>query len=188
MSTREKILESATRLLQTRAYHGFSFQDIADEVGIRKPSLYHHFSSKDKIAMAILHRSKDVILNELEKVQGKSPVEQLHTYFALFRMVQAGGQRMCPGGSFAATWDAVSPELQSEVRKFIRFHLDWLEENLEAGKDAGEYLFACSAKVQAQFITSCIQGAITTARLTGNSRIFDNVMDNLKASIIIKSH
>ncbi len=186
MNTRDKILESASRLLQTRAYHGFSFQDIADEVGIRKPSLYHHFSSKDDIAKAILHKSKHAIQNELEKVQGKSPVEQLLTYFALFRMVQAGGQRMCPGGSFASTWDAVSPELQSEVRKFILFHLDWLEENLEAGKSAGEYLFTCPAKVQAQVITACIQGAIASARITGNSRIYDNVMDNLKASFISK--
>ena len=33
--------------MQTRSFHGFSFQDIADEIGVRKASLYHHFDSKD---------------------------------------------------------------------------------------------------------------------------------------------
>ena len=32
-------------------FHGFSFQDVADEVGIRKASLYHYFASK-----MMLHR------------------------------------------------------------------------------------------------------------------------------------
>ena len=43
MDTREKILNSAQGLIQTRSFHGFSFQDIANEVGIRKASLYHYF-------------------------------------------------------------------------------------------------------------------------------------------------
>ena len=43
MDTRTKILDSAQRLIQTRSFQGFSFRDIADEVGIRKASLYHHF-------------------------------------------------------------------------------------------------------------------------------------------------
>ena len=54
MNTRERILDSAQRLTQTRSFHGFSFQDIADEVGIRKASLYHHFDSKDDVAVAML--------------------------------------------------------------------------------------------------------------------------------------
>ena len=54
MDTRDKILNSAQRLIQTRSFHGFSFQDIADEVGIRKASLYHYFASKDDVALAVL--------------------------------------------------------------------------------------------------------------------------------------
>src|SRR4026207_1976617 len=52
MATREKILDAAQDLIQTRSFHGFSFQDIADRVGVRKPSLYHYFDSKDAIALA----------------------------------------------------------------------------------------------------------------------------------------
>ena len=54
---REKILNQPQRLVQTRSFHGFSFQDIADEVGIRKASLYHYFNSKDAVALAVLQRA-----------------------------------------------------------------------------------------------------------------------------------
>jgi len=54
MSTKQKILDAAQDLIQTRSFHGFSFQDMADKVGIRKASLYHHFDSKDAIALAVL--------------------------------------------------------------------------------------------------------------------------------------
>ena len=56
MSTRENILDAAQDLIQTRSFHGFSFQDVADRVGIRKASLYHHFDSKDAVALAVLER------------------------------------------------------------------------------------------------------------------------------------
>ena len=68
MDTRTKILDSAQRLIQTRSFHGFSFQDIADEVGIRKASLYHHFDSKDAVALAVLERAAEWVGAGMDKL------------------------------------------------------------------------------------------------------------------------
>jgi AcrR family transcriptional regulator len=49
MATLEEIITAAAKVFRTKGYHAASVQDIADEVGILKGSLYHHFDSKEEL-------------------------------------------------------------------------------------------------------------------------------------------
>ncbi|MFT4125422.1 MAG: TetR/AcrR family transcriptional regulator [Gordonia sp. (in: high G+C Gram-positive bacteria)] len=53
-TAREEILDAAAELFTTRGYAGTSTRRIADAVGIRQASLYHHFATKDDILTALL--------------------------------------------------------------------------------------------------------------------------------------
>ena len=58
---RDSILDEATRLFAEHGYEGASMADLAERVGLRKASLFHHFASKEDLRTAVLDR----LLNEV---------------------------------------------------------------------------------------------------------------------------
>jgi TetR/AcrR family transcriptional repressor of nem operon len=176
MSTREKILDAAQDLIQTRSFHGFSFQDVADRVGIRKASLYHHFDSKDAVALAVLERSADWVRTQLTKVDGEDPAARLERYFEMFRAIHGKGERMCPGGSFASVFGGVSSSVQSTLHRFTKLHLDLLESIIREGVERGQFQIKDQRpRDVAMQIFAGVQGALMIGRLTGDAHVIDAV-------------
>jgi TetR/AcrR family transcriptional regulator len=54
METRSAILHSACLLFSQRGYDAVGVQELVDAVGVAKPSLYHHFGSKQGVLEALL--------------------------------------------------------------------------------------------------------------------------------------
>ncbi len=65
---RETIIEAAIDLFNQNGYHATSMRDIARAIDIQKPSLYHHFDSKEDILLAILESGMDRLISELETI------------------------------------------------------------------------------------------------------------------------
>ncbi|HEY9312045.1 MAG TPA: helix-turn-helix domain-containing protein [Williamsia sp.] len=63
-TARDEIRDAAAELFTTRGYSGTSTRMIAEAVGIRQASLYHHFKTKDDILESLL---QDTVLVPLEQ-------------------------------------------------------------------------------------------------------------------------
>ena len=77
-SNRQKeIALAAVKLFEEKGYHATSVQDIADEVGLQKGSLYHYIHSKEDLLLHIAHEAISKFNQRLEKIlQSDIPAEQ----------------------------------------------------------------------------------------------------------------
>ncbi|MET4047532.1 MULTISPECIES: TetR/AcrR family transcriptional regulator [unclassified Rhodococcus (in: high G+C Gram-positive bacteria)] len=69
-TAREEILDASAELFTTRGYTNTSTRMIADAVGLRQASLYHHFSNKDDILDSLLSGTVDEPLAVGQGIQG----------------------------------------------------------------------------------------------------------------------
>ncbi|KRB68980.1 TetR/AcrR family transcriptional regulator [Noviherbaspirillum sp. Root189] len=178
--TREQVLTAARRLIQTRSYLGFSFQDVAAAVGVRKPSLYHHFPSKEALGTEVLRVAKEAFRCWAQSVADRTPVDQFDAYIHMYRNDIRAGERICPGGSFIAGWDCIEDELREAVREIRAEQVVWLTGVLGAMLPTGK----CTSPLASYVYASC-QGALITARMTGRVEDFEEIMTQVQHTLSI---
>lgn len=84
--TRQRIQEVARDLFLTRGVQRTSLQDIADKLGITKPALYYHFSSREDLVRSIvvpLIDEGEQFVTDHEKRDDTDARELLEGYFDL---------------------------------------------------------------------------------------------------------
>jgi TetR/AcrR family transcriptional regulator, transcriptional repressor for nem operon len=180
-STREQILAVARSLIETRSYLGFSFQDVADAVGIRKASLYHHFPTKEALGIAVIREATQLFKN-WEAAKVRTPKDALESYFRMYRNTLKAGSGMCPAGALTPGWDCINDELRQAVQELRNTQVLWLTGVLGALAPAGHKKGASAASMAAYVFSVC-QGALLASRMTGRAEDFDEAIAQLRSSL-----
>src|SRR5689334_16920449 len=63
--SKEAVLDAAQRLINQYGYAGFSMRDLAQQSGLAKATLYHHFEDKREIFLQVLQRDLAVVRDHL---------------------------------------------------------------------------------------------------------------------------
>ena len=66
ITVREHILQTATRLFHEQGYNLTGINQIIEEAGVAKASLYYHFPSKEDLCVAYLQRRNNIWMSGLE--------------------------------------------------------------------------------------------------------------------------
>src|SRR6201993_3152226 len=135
-SSKEAILAAARRNAQGHGYSGLNFRDLADEVGIKAASMYHHFPSKADLGAAVARRYWEDSAAELEALMAKAsdPARPLHQYPRTFRWALENDNRMCLCSFMAAEYDDLPEPVKKEVQAFADVNVAWLKKVLTIAK------------------------------------------------------
>lgn len=181
-STREQILGVARRLIETRSYLGFSFQDVADAVGVRKASLYHHFPTKEALGIAVIRQATQ-LFKDWDAARVRTPKDALESYFRMYRDTLKAGSGMCPAGALTPGWDCIDEELRQAVQELRNTQVLWLTGVLGALAPAARQKKGASLASQAAYVFSVCQGALLASRMTGRVEDFDEAIAQLRSSL-----
>ena len=184
--TAEEILDIAEMLIQTRGYNAFSFQDIADRLGIRKPSIHYHFASKTALGVAVVERYSAGFTAALEAIEAddsQSAMTMFDCYTGPYREFADTPDRVCLCGALAGEILALPVEMRERVEAFFKMHLDWLERIVARGVTRGEFKIAMSEAQMTRTMFSALQGALLVKRTTGDATQMADVIDVLKAQL-----
>ena len=75
-SRRAELTRIAARLFAERGYQGTSLADLADELGVQKPSLYHHIASKEDLLWEVARAGADAFHAALDAVPAEAPAAE----------------------------------------------------------------------------------------------------------------
>jgi TetR/AcrR family transcriptional repressor of nem operon len=163
--TATEILDAAERIVQRQGFNGFSYADVAAELGITKAALHYHFASKAALGEMLVARYGSRFADALATIEADVPdaPARLEAYVALYGDVLRG-ERMCLCGILAAEYQTLPTSMRDAVLRFFDDNETWLEGVLERGREEGSLGFTGPARDVARLLISGLEGAMLVAR------------------------
>jgi TetR/AcrR family transcriptional regulator, transcriptional repressor for nem operon len=190
MGMHDQICDTAAALIKERGFHGFSFQDISERVGIKKASIHYHFPSKSDLGVAVLSSYRRAMrAAAIRAAEQPEPLDHWQALTDFLTPIMAFGRTgsdICLCGALGGEYPSLPPEMQTEVAAFFDEHLAWLTWLLTDGRAAGTFHFTSAPETLARFILAAIEGAMLIKRTSGNLEYVDEVA-KMAASLLRQS-
>ena len=184
-STKEQILDAASRLVHSRGFNNTSVDEILKECGVGKGNLYYYFKSKDALGFAILERSLERFSTELVEnsfAPNKDPWQQIEDFlgFLASRARQHDGSRGCILGNLAVEMSGIHEEFRRRLDKAFERLRSRIEASLTQAKAQGTLRPDADIPRLAHFIVAGFEGAFMMGKLHKNPDVVAGVVEELK--------
>jgi len=170
-STTDRLLDAAERRLRTAGYNGFSFRDLAQDVGIKSASVHHHFPTKEALVTRLAERYGAAFMAGLaDAPEGERRIE---AYRRAFRGSIEDGFQMCLCGVLGAESLALPETVRAQNRRSLERLARHLADGLAGTTDDPEG--------RALAVLATLEGALILARAFGDVAVFDRATATLSA-------
>ncbi len=149
----DEVLDAAARVFARRGYADASVQDVADELGILKGSLYHYIRAKEDLLFWLLeavHADVQAILDEVAAEEGLAPVDRISLYVQ--RQVAYNLDNLERASIYYRDAELLSEERQAAFTTLRRAHERFLSALIKEAQAEGD------PRILVQCVLSVIAG------------------------------
>lgn len=187
-NTKLHILDHAACLINIKGYAATSLGDITTKTGLTKGAIYGHFKDKDELALKAFEYNFMLRMNDLTKYLAAyiDPVEKLLALINYYRtdfvikFWQTGG---CPVINTGVEVDDQFPALQSVVNRAINQMLKGLNKLVTDAHNKSSSINKVDTTYYSYVIFSAIQGALLSAKTTGDTKFLHHTLDHLEKMV-----
>lgn len=176
-TTRKLALAEARKLVQTFGYNKFSFQHIANCLGIKKPSLYNHFATKEKLGIDLIEEYRLSFKEWSETVSVFDPKAQIGALFEIFFKFSCDLKKICPLSALIADSNSFSEQMQNTLRMLYDTQKSWLIHIIKQGQEKGLFCAHQSSEELSDLILALGLGSQFMARISNNPEQIHQLKD-----------
>jgi TetR/AcrR family transcriptional repressor of nem operon len=184
-SSREKLLDAAVDVIRRQGYSDTSVDDLCAEAGVTKGAFFHHFKSKDLLAVAAARRFSqfaDEIFSTAPYRALPDPVERLLGYVDFRRGMMQGDLSgfTCLVGTMAQEAYITHPSVRDACAESIDAHVAMLEADIAAALVLQKIDVPGGARGLALYMQSVIQGAFVLAKAKNDADVAAGCLNHLR--------
>lgn len=185
MESKTRLLDAALHVIRTRGYSATTVDGICTAAGVTKGSFFHHFKSKDELALAAVAYWNDRtegFFAAADYRRAADPLDRLFGYIAFREAILVGEppDYTCLLGMLVQETYATHPDIRAACDQGMSAHIAELTRDLEAAKR----LYAPSASWTPEsvgyFIQAVLQGAFIFAKAKQDPDVVRGSLDLLR--------
>lgn len=163
--TRAKALRVGQKLLQRHGFNGFSFQHIADDLGIKKPSLYEHFKTKEILGVEMIAEYHRSFAQWTKTIEMFDPIDQLSALFELYYRFSTNQGECCPVSMLITDYISLPAKMKKALNEMFEFQTEWIQGILKAGQKQKSIRTDIPLPALTQLVVSASFGSQLVARI-----------------------
>ena len=185
---RTEILAAGARLFALHGYFHTSTSDILEAVGVSKGAFYHHFKSKQALAIAALEKSREDYEHRwLSVVREAKPGTRFSTALAL--IVELNNSAQWSNCSLMARLVLEMRDQQDELSEHVADTANWLielwSELIADDQAVGAIDDALESRAIAELTVSALLGAVGCAQLRAELVNLQNTADLIRSLLLV---
>jgi AcrR family transcriptional regulator len=152
----QEVLETAIRLFSEKGYASTSVQDLADELGMLKGSLYYYIDTKETLLRRIFEDSHAACseIAERHRASEGAPLDRLEAFLVEYALWYV--THLQRASLFAREWRYASDDLKAFMSKQRKYYDTVVSEFVKAAQDNGDVRKDLDVRLATYFVMSAV--------------------------------